>query len=287
MTKNRIRMLVPLLCGLLAFGGVAVGAQDASLAFDAAVQEDCLELVPEVAGISGMTDDGSRVTLDVRVLLEVEDGAHIARLIADDQTRAVGEARLAEWVEKAEDVLARAAEAYLPLDVDVEWSYELLDSLASDGSARPPTTSMPEAMERAKQQYGGQVPEGIDVVYVLSDAEHPGFVAGQADCIGGVRYPSRAFAAGMAYYDREASGIAGVDVISGDTGAMIAAHEIGHLMGGHHHVANCAEGVVPGIGEGLLNTCTLMVNDIGLATLAFSAVNGAVVRGHAVEFADG
>ena len=68
--------------------------------------------------------------------------------------------------------------------------------------------------------------------------------------------------------------------------AVVAAHEIGHLMGAHHHYANCVEGIAPDELLGLeLTPCTLMFNAVNPASLRFSAVNGPVVRGHAVDFA--
>ena len=60
-----------------------------------------------------------------------------------------------------------------------------------------------------------------------------------------------------------------------------AAHEIGHLMGGHHHQANCVESLL-NIGG---SPCTLMFNFIDLQSTAFSLLNGIVVRGHGQAYA--
>ena len=67
--------------------------------------------------------------------------------------------------------------------------------------------------------------------------------------------------------------------------AEVISHEIGHLMGAHHHYANCVEGNLSSDGPGDLSPCTLMFNSVNNASLSFSSVEGAVVRGHAVNYA--
>jgi hypothetical protein len=121
-------------------------------------------------------------------------------------------------------------------------------------------------IEQATARFGGGRPKGVDLVYAFTSKNMTGgsfgdAVAGQADCIGGVAYPDRAFAVGE---------------ILGEYTADIAGHEIGHLMGAHHHYANCGERI-----------CTLMFNDVGLTSLGFSSLNGAIVRGHAEAYLPG
>jgi hypothetical protein len=69
-----------------------------------------------------------------------------------------------------------------------------------------------------------------------------------------------------------------------DAHPEIAAHELGHLMGAHHHYANCVEGVLQGEANDL-SPCSLMFNFVDFQSLNFALVNTTVVRGHAVEFA--
>jgi hypothetical protein len=64
----------------------------------------------------------------------------------------------------------------------------------------------------------------------------------------------------------------------------VAAHELGHLMGAHHHYANCVEGNLTGEASDL-SPCTLMFNYIDLQSLNFSVLEGVTVRGHAVKYA--
>ena len=56
-------------------------------------------------------------------------------------------------------------------------------------------------------------------------------------------------------------------------------------MGGHHHYGNCAEATQgeQEVSEG--SPCTLMFNFADFHSIHFSTLNGAVVRGHAVDFA--
>ncbi len=66
-----------------------------------------------------------------------------------------------------------------------------------------------------------------------------------------------------------------------DIDAKIAAHEIGHAFGAHHHYANCAEYLVPGLLAGTADVCSLMFNDVGLENLRFSLLETLVIRANA------
>ncbi len=70
-----------------------------------------------------------------------------------------------------------------------------------------------------------------------------------------------------------------------DATAEVMAHEIGHLMGAHHHYANPVEGNLTSAGPNDLSPATLMFNAVNFASLNFSAVNASVVRGYAVNYA--
>lgn len=217
---------------------------------------DCLEPAPEAASISGITDNGSDVDLSVRVLL---DGVTL---------------------ERGQAIFAKAAESYAPLGITLSpTGFETVDFSGTDGYG---------LINQAKDRFDGSRPAGSDLVFTLTTKNIVTFglgdIAGQADCVGGVRYPERAFAVG------ETTGVENLEFFSlrmyMDAAAKIAGHEIGHLMGAQHHYANCAEGKSR-VEEGWIEPapCSLMFNSIDFMATNFDAVNGVVVRGHAVQFA--
>ncbi len=215
----------------------------------------CLEAVPEGIGISGITDLGQTVSLDVAVLL--------------DGDVSVGEADL---------IMNTAAQSYAPLNVDLNVvSYTPVAFTKTEGS---------EMIQEAKDHFGGKRPTNADLVYVLTDkdltTDGSTGLAGQADCIGGVRFAHHAFAVGEAKgLDEEILGPFRLNV---DAHAEVAAHELGHLMGVHHHYANCVEGNLQGDADDL-SPCTLMFNFVDFQSLNFSVLEGTVARGHAVKYA--
>ena len=76
------------------------------------------------------------------------------------------------------------------------------------------------------------------------------------------------------------SSAAGVFTLNGNLTAKVFAHEIGHLMGAHHHYANCDEGIASDADE-FATPCSLMFNDVGLSFARLQRVNQLAVRGHA------
>lgn len=214
----------------------------------------CLELVPDAIGIAGVTDNGQRVSLDVAVLL---DGVS---------------------VNVGNQIMTKAAESYAPLGIDLRVvSYKTVSFTGTEGDA---------LIQQAKDYYGGVRPPGSDLVYVLSgkDLTTDGDtgLAGLADCIGGVRFAQHAFAVGEAVGIDEFA--IGPFLLEVDAHPEIAAHELGHLMGAHHHYANCVEGGLQGAPNDL-SPCTLMFNFVDFQSLNFAQLDGAVVRGHAVKHA--
>ena len=208
---------------------------------------ECTELVPAAVSI-----DSTPVQLDVRILL---DGVSQAR---------------------GSEVAQTMRGSYAPLGINLAPSFE---AVAFGG------TEAQGLIDQAKARFGGQRPLGTDLVYVLTskNIQVEGLgdaVAGLADCIGGVAFPDRAFAVGENFADD------GIDLgvaVNGNLSAKVGAHELGHLMGGHHHYANCAEGILSEPSE--LSPCSLMFNDVGLASLNFGTANGLVVKGHGQAYA--
>jgi hypothetical protein len=213
----------------------------------------CIEPVPASTSVNGVTDDGQTVALTTRVLL---DGVSQAQ---------------------AQAAFARAADSYSPLGVTLTATYEAVSFSGDDAQG---------LIDQAKARFGGSRPVGSDLVYVLTtkDIQAGGNtgVAGLADCIGGVRFPQHAFAVGEVF---EEDVPIGPLTFYADATAKIAAHELGHLMGGHHHYANCVEGVKSEkeVMEG--SPCTLMSNFVDFQSINFSTLNSQVVRGHTISFA--
>lgn len=252
---HRMRWTLLAMLALLALG--APGAQAQSL--DEEVE--CLEAVPAAASVAGVTDSGQRVAVDVAVLL---DGVSAAR---------------------GAEVMARAADAYRPLGLDLVTVSST--SVALDGR------DAISLIEQSKAHFGGARPAGADLVYTLTSkdltvsgdfGDNDG-VAGLADCIGGVRFPHRAFAVGeeFAYENLDA----GPFTFYRDATAKIAGHELGHLLGAHHHYANCAEGAEGASTVTDVSPCSLMANFVDFLALKFGTAESAVIRGHSLEYAAG
>ena len=215
---------------------------------------DCEEFVPLAISADGATDDGRFVTLDVLVLL---DGISKTR---------------------GRDVMATAARSYKPLGIELRSTFRRVKLQDAE------VTSL---LDDSREAVGGSRPKGFDVVYTMTskdlylgaDGSGDG-LGGYAQCIGGVRRPDIAFAIGEGQTPWEAD--AADDELSG----KFAAHEIGHLMGAHHHYGNCVEGDGRTEGGGEPSICTLMWGAvINLMASNFGTLEGLVIRGHAIEFA--
>lgn len=205
-----------------------------------AVLGTCLQLVPHTIALTTEKRD-----LDVKVVL---DGASRA-----DGVSAVTAMR----------------RAYSPLGIMVAATYRSAELTGRDAAG---------LIAQAKQLFGGRRPAGSDVVYVMTDKDilsaTGGSLAGLADCIGGVRYPARAFAVG------ELGSTSAPGVTNG--GGKTMAHEIGHLLGAHHHYTS-PEGLLDG---DVTTPLSIMGPTIDLIALRFSQVEALMVRGHAQKYLD-
>jgi hypothetical protein len=184
--------------------------------------------------------------------------------------------------ERAQQVMSTAAASYAPLNISLTWRFREVTFATDDADA---------LIQGAKALFGGARPKNFDLVYVMTtkDIQLGGntSVAGLADCIGGVRYPETAFAVGEDFGAAEDAGRPlGPFVHTVNGSAIVVAHELGHLMGGHHHYGNCVEGVTAlDLLKKELTPCTLMFNAVNFASLPFSTLNSTVVRGHALDYA--
>jgi hypothetical protein len=229
------------------------------------VVTECLELVPDTIAVP-VLDTGQRVELSVLMLLDGTDAA------------------------VAQQLMDKAAASYKPLNIDLV--------LKKTKSVSFDTTVSTDIITAAKNEVGGKPPKGIDIVGVFTNKEMQsatggaGTVVGQADCIGGIRWDQTSFFVASDIRDIEdpQTGTTGTLNSMGlnpnmDAAAEVIAHEIGHLMGAHHHYANCVEGQLTSAGPGDVSPCTLMFPAVNFASLNFAALEGAVVRGHAVDHA--
>jgi len=224
---------------------------------------DCLEPVPESVGVSGISDDGQEVKLEVMVLLDRMPKA------------------------RAGKVMDRAAATYAALDIELVVTRYRRITVPGEPprpQGKRPTVQDTALFDAMKGAVGGKRPEDTDLVHLLTSkdvyyvdqGERRYGLAGVADCIGGVRYDAHAFSF--------SEGIGEYDAIRDDMAGVIAAHEIGHLMGAHHHYGNCAQGSPPI--QDSETPCTVMF-PLMIAWNAgnFGTLEAAVVRGHAVDFA--
>ena len=243
--RNRIALSA--IAAALAFGPAAPAS---AAPIEIGHIPECTELVPASVSV-----DSTPVNLQATVLL---DGVSTTR---------------------GQQVFDTAKSSYAPLGITLTPNFQTVNFSG---------TSAQGLIDQSKAMFGGVRPAGSDVVFTLTnkDMQEGGdnAVAGLADCIGGVAFPDRAFAVGENFTDDDIPlGLGGV-FINRQLTAKVAAHEIGHLMGGHHHYANCVEGLLSEF-PGELSACTLMFNAVDLASLNFSTLNGLVVKGHAQLYA--
>ena len=218
-------------------------------------EQDCLELVPAAASVTGVTDADQTISLDVLVLLDGVDRA------------------------RGEEVIKKAAEPYAPLNITLDARYETVAFAPEEAGEEAGASTSTRLLEDMKKWTFGDRPADVDVVYLLT-AKQISDAAGRADCIGGVRYADFAFAVGENYRAEDLLG-----VFYKHATAKIAGHEIGHLMGAHHHYANCVEGIPGAVAEVGPTPCSLMFNFLDFLSLRFGTLEGATIRGHAIEFA--
>ena len=197
-------------------------------------------------------DDGRTVRVDVLVLL-------------DGVTR-----------ERATELFEQVRAGYAHTAIDLQ--YALRDTALT---SEPSVNGL---FAEIRGLFGGTVPDGFELVHVLTTKDIAG-AAGYAYCVGGARSAQLAFS--MSEVRAEVPNIvAGVPapVWPWPVSAYYAAHEIGHLLGGNHSYSTCGESVafVDGNTPG---PCDLM-NPYLNTSYSFSTPNRFVVRGFALEFLD-
>jgi hypothetical protein len=168
---------------------------------------------------------------------------------------------------KDEAVARRAgktvAEIYARIGVPAAVSYDFMN-IVDDGGY---------PYEQVRRHYGGERPDGVDVVHVMTDL----FAGGYADCIGGIAYEEKAFSVGNAHYTVQ--GTVPVDQLPA---GLVAAHEIGHLLGAKHEQFNCVEAAPQQAqqpaSDGWVGPCTLMTAAGLAASETFSTLERNTTR---------
>lgn len=218
------------------------------------VEQDCGPQAPAHLALRGVTDEAETISVDLLVLLD------------EKATKTI-----------AQRVFAEAARSYEPLGIKLRVAgYRKVQLQGSD---------TPSLISQSKALVGGAVPKGIDVVYTLTTKSpltvlNQPIAGGQADCIGGIRFPNRSFVVG-AFVEPVPIGPLTFHVYSS---ARVAAHEIGHILGGQHQMGNCVEGITDFATDDP-TPCTLMSEAADFDSRHFGTLESAVVRGYAVAYA--
>ncbi|MEA2453174.1 MAG: hypothetical protein QOG04_1884 [Actinomycetota bacterium] len=224
--------------------------------------EDCDEYAP--ASIKVWTGSGTDIALDVLVVLD-------------------GVAK-----SDAQVIVTKAAESYAPLNIHLVATFKRA-AFETDPAAKTVATTAhaEDLIASAKASSAGTRPVGSDVVYILTNKDismgDGTDVVGYSDCIGGVRYPNRAFAVGESIDEPLTTG--GLNFyVNGPAKTM--AHEIGHLLGARHEDANCVEGAGAEDVSGREPTiCTLMTNYVDFQSKNFGTLEAGIIRAHAETYA--
>jgi hypothetical protein len=179
----------------------------------------------------------------------------------------------------AQEIFTTAAESYAPLNIKLEPTFRKV-------VLTPEVTRAEELIAEARDLSAGARPADADVVFVLTGRDisiAAGDAVGYSDCIGGIRYPNRAFAIGESIDEPMSTG--GLNFyVNGP--AKTAAHEIGHLLGARHEHATCGEGIEPSTIVGREPAvCTLMTTYLDFQSLRFGSLESFVIRDYAETYA--
>ena len=184
---------------------------------------------------------------------------------------------------RMEYLVTRMAKAYQPLGLklDVVGSREVI----LEG------TDPKDLLTQAKSLFPeSSRPVGSDAVLLFTSVDigsgpNGSSVAGQADCVGGILFPTKSFVVIEDDEPTDDNWTFGPVGMSGEKAAKIATHELAHLLGAHHQYANCVEGIPSEMDRSEVSPCTAMFNDVGLVSLAFGVLEASVVRGYAEAYA--
>ncbi len=111
-------------------------------------------------------------------------------------------------------------------------------------------------------------------------------IGGQAYCIGGIRYAKRHWALSISettWPESFQNFATGKTFFKGGA-ALVAAHEIGHLLGALHEHGNCAENAPSALRADEATICTVMDSTLYASKLRFGRTERAVMRGFAIRY---
>lgn len=268
-----MRRPLPLVVAALLLGAPAgqghAGTRPNAAIFD--VEDADCSATPPAAYSSSLVDGGRDVSVEVGVFL---DGISKRR---------------------ARELMEKAADPYGELNVSLVAAFYKAVKIEPDAPASGETRATVDAggaLGQVRSALGGKRPAGVDVVHVLTDKDltlpaYGSTPVGVAECAGGVQWDDKAFSIsedrGEDSYSLDAPGL--TNVMNGSAEAI--AHEIGHVLGGLHEYKSCAEGVSADDATNRdPSPCTIMSDVVDLASPHFGTVEGAVVRGYALQFAD-
>lgn len=117
-----------------------------------------------------------------------------------------------------------------------------------------------------------------DLVYTLVGASIAGTIAGQAECIGGAGYKDAAYGWGEAG-DLDDGALADPVGWFSYSEIKVILHEMGHILGAHHHYQYCGPPIATSLPGDVFGTCSLMTNVVDFASFEVSPQNKAAIRG--------
>ncbi len=196
------------------------------------------------------------------------------------------------WRDSVDFIVAKADEVYqreVQLAVEIVAVYEipadyldLVDTnhVGTTGPASEESRLILDQSRRYMDDFHGELDR--DLVYTFVGASVAGSIAGQAECIGGARYKDAAYGWGEAdeLNDGQLIGPTGWFHYSG---IKVIIHEIGHILGAHHHYQECGTPITNSIPHDLLGACSIMTNVVDFASFQFSNLNKMAIRGWAEE----
>lgn len=225
--------------------------------------EDCLKLIP---GLNTFADPTGLLTD-----FEMRD-AHLGFAVDASFVEFFGDA----WQQNAEEIIAIMDEFYeREVSISIETVHLVslpVDVRELDNNTDP--QAVMDALIAAYEAAHGDTPR--DSVQFFLGADVAGAVAGLANCIGGAGFPSIAYVWGEAY-NREPISLGPVGLFN-DQAAKIAVHEFGHMMAGHHHYSNCADGAAGLSPDDINAVCGVMNNFADFAGNVFSTPNRLAIR---------